>query len=529
MNTKLIIQPVYKSYVMDQMSLMPQSYSEKIPPKHIVRTVNEAVERIDLKPLMAQYKGGGTSSYHPKMMLKVLVYAYSQRIYSSRRIAKALREDITFMWLSGGNTPNFRTINDFRGSRMKAVIDDVFTAVLEYLIENGYVKLENYFVDGTKLEANASKHKVIWAKSREKYEQRVREQIQSLLGQIEQTNEEEQAEYKDADLEELGESSQEDMNSERLKQKIDALSERLRQKRQPTRREASIMRKLEGDCLPRLEKYEQQEELLAGRSSCSSTDPDATGMMMKEDRGIDKPWPKPAYNLQAGTEGQFIVGFSVHDRPGDTTCLIPHLESVRQGLGRLPGKIVADAGYGSEENYSYLEQHHLENYVKYSNFYQETHRQRKVVDERDTRQYRAERFPYDAEKDEFICPGNKRLHYVKTTSYTSVNGYQTERRHYECEDCQDCLRKRFCTQARGNRQIQTSLKLRDYWRQARENLTSAEGKLLRARRSVETETIFGHVKHNMGIRRFLLRGLEKVKTEWGLISIAVNMQKMVAA
>lgn len=131
--------PVYKPYVMDQMSLMPPSYHEKIPSKHIVRTINEAVEGIDLDSLMAQYKGGGTSSYHPKMMLKVLVYAYSQRIYSSRRIAKALREDITFMWLSGENTPDFRTINDFRGSRMKAVIDDVFTAVLEYLIENGYV------------------------------------------------------------------------------------------------------------------------------------------------------------------------------------------------------------------------------------------------------------------------------------------------------------------------------------------------------------------------------------------------------
>jgi transposase len=350
MKAKLQTQHIFKSYVMNQISLMPPSYEEVIPAKHIVRTINKAVERIDLDSLMAQYKGGGTSSYHPKMMLKALVYGYSQRIYSSRRIAKALREDITFMWISGGNTPDFRTINDFRRSRMKAVIDDVFTAVLEYLIDNGYVKLENYFVDGTKLEANANKHKVIWAKKRDRYETGVREQIRGLLNQIEQANEEEQSEYGDGDLEEPGESSQEDVNSERLKEKIKELNERMRQKRQPTKRESSALKKLEEDCLPRLVKYERQAELLAGRNSCSTTDPDATCMLMKEDRGAQKPWPKPVYNVQAGTEGQFIVGFSVHGRTGDTSCLIPHLESVRQGLGRLPDKIIADAGYGSEEN-----------------------------------------------------------------------------------------------------------------------------------------------------------------------------------
>ena len=520
--------PSFKNYPMDQMSLMPQSFSEKIPSKHIVRTINEAVEGIDLDSLIARYKGGGTSSYHPKMMLKVLVYAYSQRIYSSRRIAKALREDITFMWLSGENTPDFRTINDFRGKRMKAVIDDVFTAVLEYLIENGYVKLENYFVDGTKLEANANKGKVVWAKRRETYENKVREQIQGLLTQIEQANEEEQAEYGNADLEELGETSQEDMNSERLKQRIGELNDRLRQKTKPAKRVRSALKKLEGDCLPRLEKYEHQSELLAGRNSCSTTDSDATCMLMKEDRGAQKPWPKPAYNVHAGTEGQFIVGFSVHGRTGDTTCLIPHLEQLEQGLGRLPDKIIADAAYGSEENYAYLEEHHAENYLKYNTFYQDT-RQHRKTDKIPKRQYRSDSFPYDAEKDEFTCPANKRLQYVMTSPYISENGYHTERRHYECEECQGCPLKGDCTKAPGNRQIWISLKLMAYRREARENLTSEEGKKLRAKRSVEVETIFGHIKHNMGIRRFMLRGKDKVKTEWGLICMAINMQKMAAA
>jgi transposase len=525
MKTKILTLPIFKPYVMDQMSLMPQSYDELIPAKHIVRTINEAAEGIELDSLMARYKGGGTSSYHPKMMLKVLVYAYSQRIYSSRRIAKALREDITFRWLSGNSTPDFRTINDFRGKRMKTVIDDIFTAVLEYLIEKGYVKLQNYFVDGTKLEANANKGKVLWAKRRQAYEQKVRGEIRGLLDQIERANEEEQAEYGDADLEELGENSQEDMNSEQLKQKIGELNERLRQQTRPAKKVGSVIKKLETDCLPRLMKYEQQEELLAGRNSCSTTDPSATCMLMKEDRGARQPWPKPAYNVHAGTEGQFIVGFSVHGRTGDTSCLIPHLRQLEQGLGRLPDKIIADAAYGSEENYAYLAEHHVGNYLKYNTFYQDT-RQHRITKKEAKRRFRAEQFPYDAEKDVFICPANRRLHYIMTSPYTSENGYQTERRHYECEGCQGCQDKTDCTTSPGNRQVWMSLKLMAFRQQARENLTSEEGKILRARRSVEVETIFGHTKHNMKFRRFMLRGLEKVKVEWGLLSIAMNMQKL---
>ncbi len=166
--------PVFKPYVMHQIKLIPTSYDELIEQDHLVRTVNNAIEKIDLSALMAQYKGGGTSSYHPKMLLKVLVYAYSQKIYSSRRIAKALRENIHFMWLSGESRPDFRTINDFRGSRMKGVINEVFAAVLEYLVEKKEVKLEHYFVDGTKIEADANKHKVVWAKRKEHYQKRVR-------------------------------------------------------------------------------------------------------------------------------------------------------------------------------------------------------------------------------------------------------------------------------------------------------------------------------------------------------------------
>lgn len=280
--------PVFKPYTMNQLHLLPPSYDELIEPEHLVRVVNRVIEELDLDMMMTRYEGGGTSSYHPRMMLKILVYGYSTRVYSSRKIAAALRENIHFMWLSGENRPDFRTINDFRGSRMKGVIHEVFAEVLEYLVEAGYVKLEQYFADGTKVEADANKHKVVWAKRKERYAKRVREQIKELLKQIDEENAEEQAEYGDKDLPERGEGKSGEIGSEKLKQRIEKLNERLRQQNAPkkeTQVQRKALKKLSDDCLPRLEKYEQQTEVLAGRTSYSKTDPDASCMRMKEDRG----------------------------------------------------------------------------------------------------------------------------------------------------------------------------------------------------------------------------------------------------
>jgi len=215
--------PTFKPYGMGQASLIPPSWEELIPEGHLVRVVNGAVEEIDLEPLVRKYKGGGTSSYHPRMMLKVLVYAYSQRIYSSRQIAKALRENVNFMWLSGGNRPDLRTINAFRGETMKGVMEAVFSSVLELLVAGGWVKLENYFVDGTKIEADANRHKVVWAKSRAKYEGRLREKVKELLRQIEAENEAENEAYGDEDLEELGGGGA--VTSEQIARKIGELNE----------------------------------------------------------------------------------------------------------------------------------------------------------------------------------------------------------------------------------------------------------------------------------------------------------------
>lgn len=507
---------------------------------HLVRVVNRSVERINLEPLLRKYKGGGTSSYHPGMMLKVLVYAYTQRVYSSRQIAKAVRENVNYLWLSGGNQPDFRTINGFRGEKMRGVIEEVFTLVLELLVEEGYVKLENYFVDGTKIEANANRHKVVWAKSRGKYQGRLREKVKDLLKEIDAVNEAENEEYGDKDLEEMGGGG--GINAVKLEKKIAELNRRLREKPED-KKLAKAVKVMEKDYLPRQKRYEEQERKLAGRNSYSKTDEDATFMRMKEDRGAEKPLPKPAYNVQTGTEGQFVVGFSLHQRTGDTNCLIPHLNGVKANLSAiakrkpellpkqddqprcLPQNISADAGYGSEENYAYFEDHQLGNYVKYNIFHREQQKHRKPELLRKAI-FRTENLPYDAEKDEFICPTNQRLTYRGTRHEITENGYWTELRHYEATGCNTCPLKPECTQAKGNRHMRVSFRLRRFREQARTNLLSEQGKALRVQRNVEVETVFGQVKHNMHFRRFSLRGLEKVNTEWGLVCIAHNMRKL---
>jgi hypothetical protein len=332
------------------------------------------------------------------------------------------------------------------------------------------------------------------------------------------------------------------INAEKIAKKITELNRRL--KEQPEDKKlAKAVKVMEKDYLPRQRRYEEQERKLAGRSSYSKTDEDATFMRMKEDRGAEKPWPKPAYNVQNGTEGQFVVGFSLHQCAGDTTCLIPHLEGVKTSLsaiaqrkpelfskpeersGCLPHNLSTDAGYGSEENYAYLEDHQLGNYVKYNTFHREQQHHRKPALVRKA-QFRTENLPYDPETDAFICPAHQRLTYRGTSHQRTENGYWTELRHYEASGCNTCPLKPECTRAKHNRHLCVSFRLRRFREQARNNLLSEQGKALRIQRNIEVESVFGHIKHNMHFRRFSLRGLEKVKTEWGLVCIAHNMQKL---
>lgn len=510
---------IFKPYEPQQAMLLPPNLEELIPESHLVRVVSKMIEEIDKRVLERQYKGGGTSAYDPQMLLKVIVYAYTQRIFSSRRIAKELRENVNYMWLSGMNRPDHRTINRFRGKVMKAVINEVFYGVVEQLMEQGYIDLDSYFVDGTKIEANANRYKFVWRKSTEKNKAKLQEKVKQLLEEIDEIEAAEVEKYGEADLEEVGEGKE--IDTEKLREAARKINERLKQK--PEDKELQkAKKKLENDYIPRMEKYEWYEEVFEERNNFCKTDKDATFMRMKEDH-MRNGQLKPGYNVQMGTQKQFILSYSLHRRAGDTSCLKGHLEKFKTWLGTHPKSLVADAGYGSEENYSYLEEKQIIAYVKDTRFHYEQKRNYKKK-----HPYRAENFLYHPEVDEYECPQKKRLRYTYTKPYRSENGYVSERRIYECEDCSQCPVKAECTRAKNNRQIQIGLEWERLKQQARDNLLSPQGLAMRSQRPIEVEAVFGRLKQDWGFRRFLLRGIENVTTEWGILCIAHNIAKAAA-
>lgn len=510
---------LFKPYSVHQPVLLPENLSELIPAGHVVRVVQAFVEGLEMEMFRQHYKGGGRSSYHPKMMLAVLLYAYLEGIYSSRKIAKALRENIYFLWLSGRNQPDFRTVNRFRGELMPKLIEPVFGQLMEVLVEGGYVSLESYYLDGSKIQANARRGSAVWAKNTKRWKSRVQEQVKQILEEVEAVNEAEDEQYEDRDLPEMGEEAE--LDAERLREKIQELNEKLKKKPEDPRHKA--VRKLEQDLLPKLEKYEEQEELLAGRNSYSRTDPDATFMRLKEDQRQPKAWPKPAYNLQLGTENQFILGYSLHNNSSDSGLLIPHLEKLRRQWGRLPTQVVADAGYGFEENYTYLEAQGSQAYLKYPGF------DKKKRASQGDQPFGHESFHYEAESDTFTCPDGRTLRLLTTDQRRNRSGFLVQLHRYECEDCQDCSLRAQCTSDHHNRSLAVSWPGRRLKEQARELLHTVLGQKLRSERGTEVEAVFGQVKHNRKFRRFHLRGMTKVTTEMGLVALAHNLLKMTTA
>jgi transposase len=508
----------FKPYRQDQGTLLPSHIGDLISEGHLVRVVSSAIDKLDLSSLLSRYPGGGASSYHPVMMLKVLVYAYCERIYSSRRIAKALRENIHFMWLSGGSRPDFRTIARFRSGRLRGAIEDVFASVVQMLLASGHIQLQNYFVDGTKVEASAGRYTWVWGKATANYHRRLQGQIRDLIGQIDAAEADEQERYGNSDLEELG--GAREVTSQELDQFAARINERLR--RQPRDREARrIKKKIDRDWAPRLRKYETQRRILGpGRRSYSKTDPDATFMRTKDDH-MRNGQLKPGYNVQAGAENQFIVGYSIHQATTDTSCLRPHMDELRRRLGASPERVVADAGYGSEQNYEYLEGEGIVAYVKDNYF----HRDGKRKMQRDV--YNDRNWPYDEGSDSFSCPGGAVLSYSHQKRKRTRGGHLSHWRIYSAQTaCRLCPHKERCCPRYRRKLLWRNRSLDRYRQAARARLNSDEGRRLRARRAVEVETVFAQIKHNMGFRRFMLRGIDKVGIEWGLLSLAHNLKKL---
>lgn len=515
----------FKAYEQHQGRLFMPSFEELIPNDHIVRLVSRAIDGMNLDSLLNAYAGGGASNYHPKMLLKVLVYGYIDRQYSSRRLEKATRENVNFMWLTGFQTPDHNTINRFRKGQLKDTIKDVFAAVLLFLVEEGLVRLEDYHIDGTKLESAANRYTFVWAKSVSGHKANLLAKINALLDQIEAENERAEAEAEDESTDK-GAGPGKGLaieDSERLAQTIADLNEQLKERLPKNKALQRKMRDLQDKHLDKLREYEMHEQKLNGRNSYSKTDEDATFMRMKDDH-MKNGQLKPGYNLQIGTHDQFIINYTIHQSPNDMPVFKPHLQDTERlltSIGQpMPKRISADAGYGSEENYDYMQAQGMENYVKYPGFYQE---QLKKVK---TDPFWVENLYYNAQEDYLVCPMGQHLTYRYTTKVTSKNGYLSSVRVYQAQRCTGCPLRGACHSAQTDRIVKINPNLQHHKEIARQNLWSLQGIRLRQKRCIEPEPVFGQVKWNRGFKRFLLRGLSKVTCEFGIVAIAHNLMKM---
>lgn len=274
--------------------------------------------------------------------------------------------------------------------------------------------------------------------------------------------------------------------------------------------------------MPKLQEYEEKLDILGERNSYSKTDHDATFMRLKEDH-MKNGQLKPAYNVQISTENQIITHFGIYQRPGDTALLIPYLESFKQryGLSDLCAHtVVADSGYGSEQNCEYMEQEDITDHVKYNYFHKE---QKKAYR---NNPFLPQNLVYDPDGDFIICPAGQTMNFIGAKNNISDLGYRSQASLYQAGNCQDCPLRMQCYKAKGNRMIELNHKLLAYRRKAKELLMSEEGLRHRSKRPVEVEAVFGQLKKNKMFNRFSMKGIKKVEIEFGLLAMAHNLLKM---
>ena len=505
----------FRSYIHKKMILFPQRIDKDIAEDDPVRLLDALVDNLMLDNVYKLYKPSGRKPYHPQMMLKVILYAYMNNIYSCRRIESLLKRDIHFIYLAGYEQPDFITINRFR-NRVKKEINNIFTQVVLVLAAKGLISLDVEYIDGTKIESKANKYTFVWKRTVEKNRTKLQEQIRTLLLQVDDVIAQDNAaktegvEFTAALLDEI---------SEELNKSLESAPEpKTKEEKQAVRTKKKQLKELEKK-RNKLQEYDQHLEIMGERNSYSKTDPDATFMHMKED-AMRNGQTKPGYNLQIATENQFITDFALYANRTDTLTLPSFLESFKSRYHRYTKTVVADSGYGSEENYLFMDVHNMEAYVKYNYFHKEQ-RPRYTPNP-----FSPASLYYNKEQDFYVCPMGQHMKRIGMKRSLTSNGFVTYSVRYQAERCDGCPLRGSCFKARGNRIIEVNHQLQHYKQKARELLTSEEGIKHRGRRCIEPEAVFGQTKYNKAYKRFRHFGKDKVNMDFAFFAIAFNIGKM---
>lgn len=490
---------------------LPIETEQLIPVDDSVRLLDQVLEGLDYSKLYLAYSPKGRNpAVKPKTLFKIMVYAYSQGIYASRKIEQACRRDLCFIWLRKGEpAPDHNTISRFRKMYLSDCMEDLLTQMVMQLADSGEIAFENLFVDGTKLEANANPYTFVWKKTVTKNEQKLQDKLQAFFTQELKTK-----------------TAWNIIGAQDIREQLVLLKNKAKIKGiefvyGKGRHKTTLQRQIDQleEYLERQVKYDHYNDLFGDRNSFSKTDSDATFMRMKNDH-MQNGQLKPGYNIQIGVESEYIVGAMVSSERSDMGTLIPFMEKLEQNYTRRFRNLVADAGYESEENYAYLEKRDIVAYIKPSNH--EYSKTRKFQREQTFRLA----MTYDIETDTYTCKNGRKLKYQYDKKRKTKFGYESRSRVYACDSCEDCPHLGKCYKGKHVKKIQVAVKFEQYRKQSHSNILSEQGIRLRINRSIQAEGVFGVLKQDFGFRRFLTRGRMNVQTELMLLALGFNVNKL---
>ena len=502
-----------KNYTPKQLKL-PIEIEKIIEISDPVYSFCEIVDCIDLDKYFVEkgYKTG-RPKYNRAKLLKIILFSFMENGYVSlRQIEKSCKTDIRYMYiLDDMKAPTYVTIGNFIKDNLTSKIEDIFVEINKVIFEKENVDLIHTYIDGTKIEANANKYTWVWKKScvnnRNKMFGKITEIIEeinneelALLGIKFEKREEYAIEYLEGIMKEYKRLCNVD-ESKFVYGK--------------GKRKTSYQKKYERlkEYKERLVQYAKHIEICGEkRGSYSKTDKSATFMRVKKDyMGNDQ--LLPAYNMQVAVCDEYIATVDIKQYASDMDCFIPLMEKFKLQYGKYPKYPVADAGYGSFNNYIYCEEHGMEKYMKFTMFEKET-KDKKYRDN----PYRATNFKQDG-KGNLLCPKGKKFQF-KEERHVRGNNYGRTEEVYECESCEGCeYKKECCPRAKNNRTIRMNRELTGMHEEVLKNLCSIHGALLCMNRSIQAEGTYGIIKWDKSYKRLRRKGLENVLLEISLISV----------
>lgn len=493
-----------------------------IPANDSVRLLSHFVEEMDISELYSTYFRVRKNTATPRQMLKIILYAYMNRLYSARDIEQACHRDINYMYLlEDSPAPDHATIARFRTLHFTSCSKQMLAQLSDILYELGEISGIDIFVDGTKIEACANKYTFVWKKA-------ITKNLAKLLEKLAAFVEESEAEY---GIKVVYHNQVRLHHLKKLRKKLYKIKkdEGITFVHGIGKRKTPLQKSIEQleEYLDKLKEYTKKIYNCGDRNSYSKTDIDATFMRMKED-AMKNGQLKPAYNLQHGVDSEYITWLTIGPQPTDTTMLIPFLKEMEEYLGFKYQNITADSGYESEENYLFIEDNGQTAFIKPSNY--EISKTRKYK----TDISRRENMDYDSENDCYICKAGKKLLVTGVRKSKSKTGYVSEKTMYTCEDCTDCPFKKECIKGNNSKipldEREKHLEVSKLFQEKRtedlERILTDEGCQLRMNRSIQAEGSFADVKTDMNFHRYLCRGKNNVFAESILIAMAHNVIKL---